>query len=227
MDRSFRSNPDYRHIATYRYLPARALTLGGLFGITEPAEIVLGANFPTDDPVADRKRRQGVPPDAQAGARASNAGSEGHAREQVRALVARQPSARDLAEASLAACSVASISAGPWASDTNAASNCAGGKRHPALQHRVEEPAEPRGVRGLRRGVVGHRALAEEDRQHRAHPVHGHRHPGRRRGRDEAVGEPGAGVLQGVVGPGLGQEVEDRPLPAAMARGFPESVPAW
>jgi 4-amino-4-deoxy-L-arabinose transferase-like glycosyltransferase len=58
VDRSFRSNPEYRHIATYRYLPARALTLGGLFDITEPAEIVLGANFPTDDPVADRKRRR-------------------------------------------------------------------------------------------------------------------------------------------------------------------------
>jgi hypothetical protein len=58
VDRSFRSNPEYRHVATYDYLPARALTLGGLFSITEPAQIVLGANFPTDDPVADRKRRK-------------------------------------------------------------------------------------------------------------------------------------------------------------------------
>jgi hypothetical protein len=45
-------------VATYRYLPARALTLGGLFGITEPEEIVLGANFSTDDPEADRKHRK-------------------------------------------------------------------------------------------------------------------------------------------------------------------------
>ena len=58
VDRSFRSNPEYRHIATYSYLPARALTIGGLFGITEPETIVLGANFPTDDPKADRKRRR-------------------------------------------------------------------------------------------------------------------------------------------------------------------------
>ena len=58
VDRSFRSNPEYRHIATYSYLPARALTIGGLFGITEPETIVLGANFPTDDPEADRKRRR-------------------------------------------------------------------------------------------------------------------------------------------------------------------------
>jgi hypothetical protein len=58
VDQSFRVIPAYRHIATYRYLPARALTLGGLFSLSEPEEIVLGANFPTDDPVADRKRRK-------------------------------------------------------------------------------------------------------------------------------------------------------------------------
>jgi hypothetical protein len=58
MDRSFRSVPRYRKVATYPYLPAKVLTLGGLFSIREPGEIVLGANFPTDDPVADRKRRK-------------------------------------------------------------------------------------------------------------------------------------------------------------------------
>jgi hypothetical protein len=58
VDESFRVNPAYRHIATYRYLPARALTLGGLLSLSEPGEIVLGANFPTDDPVAERKRRK-------------------------------------------------------------------------------------------------------------------------------------------------------------------------
>jgi hypothetical protein len=58
VDQSFRVNPAYRHVATYRYLPARALTLGGLFSLSQPGEIVLGANFETDDPVADRKRRK-------------------------------------------------------------------------------------------------------------------------------------------------------------------------
>ena len=57
-DRSFRSSPEYRHIASYRYLPARALTLGGLISPSEPGEIVLVANFPTSDPVAERKRRR-------------------------------------------------------------------------------------------------------------------------------------------------------------------------
>jgi hypothetical protein len=58
MDRSFRSSRRYRHVATYRYLPAKVLTLGGLFSSLEPGEIVLAANFATDDPVADRKRRK-------------------------------------------------------------------------------------------------------------------------------------------------------------------------
>jgi 4-amino-4-deoxy-L-arabinose transferase-like glycosyltransferase len=55
---SFRVDPRYRHIATYRYLPAEALTFGGLFRLREPGEIMLGANFPTDDPVAEVKRKR-------------------------------------------------------------------------------------------------------------------------------------------------------------------------
>lgn len=55
---SFRVDPRYRHVATYRYLPAEAFTFGGLFRLREPGEIVLGANFPTDDPVADVKRKR-------------------------------------------------------------------------------------------------------------------------------------------------------------------------
>jgi 4-amino-4-deoxy-L-arabinose transferase-like glycosyltransferase len=58
MDRSFRSSRRYRHVATYRYLPAKVLTLGGLFSNLEPGELVLAANFATDDPVAERKRRK-------------------------------------------------------------------------------------------------------------------------------------------------------------------------
>ena len=55
---SFRVDRRYRHIATYRYLPADTLTLSGLFGVAEPGEIMLGANFPTKDPVAKAKRKR-------------------------------------------------------------------------------------------------------------------------------------------------------------------------
>jgi 4-amino-4-deoxy-L-arabinose transferase-like glycosyltransferase len=57
-DASFRANPRYREIARYRYVPARALTLAGLLSLGEPGEIVLGANFTTEDPVAERKRKR-------------------------------------------------------------------------------------------------------------------------------------------------------------------------
>jgi hypothetical protein len=57
-DASFRADPRYREIARYRYLPANALTFGGLFSIREPGEVVLGANFPTADPEAERKRKR-------------------------------------------------------------------------------------------------------------------------------------------------------------------------
>jgi hypothetical protein len=56
VDRSLRAIPRYRHVATYPFLPARVLTLGGLFSPAEPDEIILGANFRTDDPAAERKR---------------------------------------------------------------------------------------------------------------------------------------------------------------------------
>jgi 4-amino-4-deoxy-L-arabinose transferase-like glycosyltransferase len=57
-DASFRADPRYREIARYRYLPASALTLGGLFAVREPGEVVLGANFATSDPVAERKKKR-------------------------------------------------------------------------------------------------------------------------------------------------------------------------
>jgi len=57
-DASFRANPRYRGIARYSYLPADALTLGGLFSLGAPGEIVLGANFPTEDPVAGQKKKR-------------------------------------------------------------------------------------------------------------------------------------------------------------------------
>ena len=57
-DASFRADPRYREIARYRYVPASALTLGGLLSLREPGEIVLGANFATTDPVAERKRKR-------------------------------------------------------------------------------------------------------------------------------------------------------------------------
>jgi 4-amino-4-deoxy-L-arabinose transferase-like glycosyltransferase len=57
-DASFRADPRYREIARYRYLPASTLTLDGLFSVLEPGEIVLGANFVTSDPEAERKRKR-------------------------------------------------------------------------------------------------------------------------------------------------------------------------
>jgi len=57
-DASFRVDGRYREVARYRYLPAQALTLEGLFSVREPGEIVLGANFATDDPEAERKRKR-------------------------------------------------------------------------------------------------------------------------------------------------------------------------
>jgi 4-amino-4-deoxy-L-arabinose transferase-like glycosyltransferase len=57
-DASFRVDRRYRNIATYRYLPAEAMTFGGLLGLRAPGEIMLGANFPTDDPVAEVKRKR-------------------------------------------------------------------------------------------------------------------------------------------------------------------------
>jgi 4-amino-4-deoxy-L-arabinose transferase-like glycosyltransferase len=57
-DASFRVDKRYRHIATYRYLPADTLTLQGLFAPSTPAEIILGANYPTKDPVAKVKRKR-------------------------------------------------------------------------------------------------------------------------------------------------------------------------
>jgi 4-amino-4-deoxy-L-arabinose transferase-like glycosyltransferase len=57
-DASFRADPRYREVARYRFLPASALTLDGLVSIREAGEIVLGANFPTADPEAERKRKR-------------------------------------------------------------------------------------------------------------------------------------------------------------------------
>ena len=57
-DASFRADRRYREVARYRYVPASALTLGGLFSIREAGEIVLGANFATTDPEAERKRKR-------------------------------------------------------------------------------------------------------------------------------------------------------------------------
>jgi len=57
-DASFRADRRYREVARYRYVPASALTLGGLFSIRQAGEIVLGANFATTDPEAERKRKR-------------------------------------------------------------------------------------------------------------------------------------------------------------------------
>jgi 4-amino-4-deoxy-L-arabinose transferase len=55
---SLEALPEWRTVDRYSCLPARALTLDGLLASPQPCEIVLGANFDTEDPVADRKRRR-------------------------------------------------------------------------------------------------------------------------------------------------------------------------
>ena len=50
--------PQMREIATYRALPATALTFGGLVTGVESQTLTLAANFATDDPVAETKRKK-------------------------------------------------------------------------------------------------------------------------------------------------------------------------
>jgi 4-amino-4-deoxy-L-arabinose transferase-like glycosyltransferase len=47
-----------REVATYRYVPATALTLRGLRAGAGPQELTLVANFATSDPVAETKRKR-------------------------------------------------------------------------------------------------------------------------------------------------------------------------
>ena len=56
--RSLARLPQVREIATYRGLPATALTFGGLVAGVEPQPLALVANFDTDDPVAEVKRKK-------------------------------------------------------------------------------------------------------------------------------------------------------------------------
>jgi 4-amino-4-deoxy-L-arabinose transferase-like glycosyltransferase len=55
---SLASVPGFREVAAYRYLPATVLTLDGLLDAREPGTVTLAANYRTDDPVAETKRKQ-------------------------------------------------------------------------------------------------------------------------------------------------------------------------
>jgi 4-amino-4-deoxy-L-arabinose transferase-like glycosyltransferase len=55
---SLASVPAFREISVHPYLPATALTLDGLLEPRPPGVITLAANYKTDDPVAENKRRQ-------------------------------------------------------------------------------------------------------------------------------------------------------------------------
>jgi hypothetical protein len=55
---SLRSVPQVREVAQYQALPSTALTLAGAVQGTPPERVVLLANFSTDDPVAETKRKQ-------------------------------------------------------------------------------------------------------------------------------------------------------------------------
>jgi 4-amino-4-deoxy-L-arabinose transferase-like glycosyltransferase len=56
--RSLLAAEGVREVARYRYLPASALTLAGVLERPAPSEMTLAANFATDDPVAETKRRR-------------------------------------------------------------------------------------------------------------------------------------------------------------------------
>jgi 4-amino-4-deoxy-L-arabinose transferase-like glycosyltransferase len=56
--RSLELVPGIREVADYRCLPAAALSLGPILAGLEEERFVLLANYPTDDPVAEVKRRQ-------------------------------------------------------------------------------------------------------------------------------------------------------------------------
>jgi hypothetical protein len=56
--RSLLRLPNVRPIAPYRALPATALTLSGLVTGLEPEPLALVANFETEDPVAEVKRKK-------------------------------------------------------------------------------------------------------------------------------------------------------------------------
>jgi len=55
---AFKVLPGWRRIARYPYLPASALTFDGLAGGPRAGEVVLGANFATSDPEAERRRKR-------------------------------------------------------------------------------------------------------------------------------------------------------------------------
>ena len=56
--RSLLAAEGVREVARYPYLPASALTLAGVLERPAPAELTLAANFATDDPVAETKRKR-------------------------------------------------------------------------------------------------------------------------------------------------------------------------
>ena len=55
---SLSASPRLREVATYRALPATALTLPGILAGPQAEAFVLVGNYATDDPVAEMKRRQ-------------------------------------------------------------------------------------------------------------------------------------------------------------------------
>jgi 4-amino-4-deoxy-L-arabinose transferase-like glycosyltransferase len=56
--RSLSVIPGFREVARYRYLPASTLTLSGFLAPPPAQRVVLAANFPTSDPVAEQRRKK-------------------------------------------------------------------------------------------------------------------------------------------------------------------------
>ena len=95
-----------------------------------------------------------------------------------------------------------------------------------ASEHLPEEPGEEPGVAPAGIVVVVYGAVVEKEGQHAADALDDMGHSGVGRGAVESFGQPGGKCLEPFVR-GLSRSSRKVARPAAMARGFPESVPAW
>jgi 4-amino-4-deoxy-L-arabinose transferase len=206
-DASFRVIPRYREVARYRYVPASALTLEGLFSVRTPGEIVLGANYTTSDPEAERKRKRAYRKEIKKARRAGKAA--GHPR--GRRGRPRGPAPSGGRPEGLGGGGDGHVDLRlPVGERDEGRLELRGREVDAPLEHGVEETGEALRVRFLRAGVVGDGARAEESRDHRPDAVDGHHGPGLARGPPQALLEPRAPRLERLVGPGLLEEVEER-----------------
>ena len=133
--------------------------------------------------------------------------------------------ARASASAASSLSSVSAISASPCAADMNPASIRRRREIHAARERRVEEPPEQRDVRRLRVGERAHRLGAEEEAEHRAGAVGGERHAAAAP-RCRAGPPPARACAARCASCSAGVSAASVAIPAAIASGLPDSVPA-